>query len=315
MARVSVGVDAGGTKIAAALVTPRGEIVEAVSVPTPRHDADATLAALVDVTAAMLARRGDHEVAGIGMGLPGLVDRSRKVFVYGPNFALRDADVGAAMARFGLPVLVANDADCAAWAEYLFGAGRRCHEMVMITLGTGIGGGIVSGGRPFGGANGFAGEIGHLVFADDGAPGGDGAARHWERFASGTALDAMARAAAASDPVGAISAAAGGDPASVRGEHVVAALAGGDDAAAALMDGFAARVAAGIAGLIQVLDPARVVVGGGVSAAGDVLFDPLRRHVRRLVTGAEHRPEVPVVAAELGPHAGVIGAASLALEH
>lgn len=314
MARVTVGVDAGGTKIAAALVTPRGEIVHRVSVPTPRDDGADALAAIVGATENVLAEVGDHEVAGIGVGLAGLVDRARMVFVYGPNFPVRGADVGAAMDRFGLPVSVGNDADCAAWAEYLFGAGRRCRDMLMVTLGTGIGGGIISGGRPFGGANGFAGEIGHMVFADDGAPGGDGVDRHWERFASGTALDGLAREAAASDPDGGIVAAAGGDPAGVNGRHVVAALANGDAVAAGVMDGYAARVAAGIAGLVQVLDPARVVVGGGVCAAGDALFVPLRRHVGRLVSGAEHRPEVPVVAAELGPGAGVIGAASLALE-
>ncbi|MBX7161879.1 MAG: ROK family protein [Acidimicrobiia bacterium] len=315
MGRVTIGVDAGGTKTAAAMVTPGGEIVEFASVPTPRSDAEAALATLVDVTAEMMSRAGGHEVAGIGMGLAGLVDRARKVFVYGPNYPLLDVDVGRAMERFGLPVLVANDADVAAWAEYLFGAGRRCREMVMVTLGTGIGGGIVSGGRPFGGANGFAGEIGHLVFAADGVLEGDGAGRHWERFASGTALDAMARDAAAADPAGAIAGVAGGDPARARGADVVAAVTGGDAVALEVMDRYAARVAVGIAGLIQVLDPARVVVGGGVCEAGDALFEPLRSHVRRLVTGAEHRPEVPVVPAELGPHAGVIGAASLALEH
>lgn len=314
MERVTVGVDAGGTKIAAALVTPRGEIVDKVSVATPRDDERGALAAIVDVAERVLAQARGHDVAGIGLGLAGLVDRDRGVFVYGPNFPLRDTDVGAAMERFGLPVAVGNDADCAAWAEYLFGAGRRCRDMLMVTLGTGIGGGIISGGRPFGGASGFAGEIGHLVFADDGAPGGDGVDRHWERFASGTALDGLAREAAARDPEGAIVGAAGGDPAVVGGRHVVAALSSGDATAAAVMDAYAARVAAGIAGLVQVLDPARVVVGGGVCAAGDGLFVPLRRHVRRLVSGAEHRPAVPVVTAELGPDAGVIGAASLALE-
>lgn len=314
MARVTVGVDAGGTKIAAALVTTGGEIVESISVPTPREDAAGTLAALVEVTEAVMAKADPHDVEGIGLGLAGLVDRSRQVFVYGPNFALRDADLGAEMSHFGLPVAVGNDADCAAWAEYLFGAGRRCRDMVMVTLGTGIGGGIVSGGRPFGGANGFAGEVGHMVFADDGAPGTDGEARHWERFASGTALDGLARAAAAADPAGRIATAAGGDPAEVRDRHVVEALAHGDEAAAAVMDAFAGRVAAGVAGLVQVLDPARVVVGGGVCAAGEALFEPLRRHVRRLLSGAEHRPEVPVVTAELGPDAGVIGAAALAFE-
>lgn len=311
MERVNVGIDAGGTKIAAGLVSDTGALIDHVTVPTPRTSAPATVEALVEVCREIVGKAGEREVTAIGLGLAGLVDSDRLVFRYGPNFPLRDVDLGMAMAEFGVPVAAGNDADCAGWAEYLYGAGDRCGDMVMVTLGTGIGGGIVSGGRPLRGANGFAGEIGHLVFADDGAPGGDGTERHWERFASGTALDEAARAAAARDPEGAIAVAAGGDPAAAHGEHVVAAAERGDAAALELMDVFAARVAAGIAGLVQVLDPARVVVGGGVCAAGDPLFVSLRRHVRRLVSGAEHRPEVLVVPAALGPHAGIIGAAAL----
>lgn len=314
MERVAVGVDAGGTKIAAGLVSGTGELLDHVSVPTPRTSSAAAVEAVVDVCRQVVGMAGPGGVAAIGLGLAGLVDGDRLMFRYGPNFPMQDVDLAAAVAEFGVPVAAGNDADCAAWAEYTFGAGEGCGDMVMVTLGTGIGGGIVSGDRLLRGAHGFAGEIGHLVLAGDGAPGGDGTDRHWERFASGTALDGLARAAAAADPTGAIAVAAGGDGGVAAGGHVTSAAAAGDAAALELMDTFAARVAAGIAGLVQVLDPARVVVGGGLCAAGDTLFVPLRRHVRRLVSGAEHRPEVAVVPAALGPHAGIIGAAMLTWE-
>jgi len=312
--RTAVGIDAGGTKIAAGLVDRRGRLLDSVVLPTPRDDAGACLDSLVDAARAVVERADDlsEGVAAIGVGLPGLVD-PQGIFRYGPNFPLRNVDVGEAFAPLGLPLWFGNDANVAAWAEYLFGAGERCGDLLMLTLGTGIGGGIISGGRPFRGAHGFAGEIGHLVFAGDGAPHGDGTDRHWERYASGSALDGLA-AAAAREGAAAILAEAGGDLENVQGRHVAAAAAAGDPAAVEVMDTYASRVAVGIAGLVQCLDPARVVVGGGVCAAGEVLFEPLRRHTRRLLTGAAHRPEVPVVAAELGPHAGMVGAASLALE-
>ena len=197
----------------------------------------------------------------------------------------------------------------AALAEWRVGAGRGVDDLAVVTLGTGIGAGLVVGGRLVTGANGFAGEPGHVVVEPDGEPCPCGARGCWERYASGSGLALLARRAVAAGLAPGVLEAAGGDVEAVRGEHVVAAFAAGDTGAAAIVDDFARWIAIGLAGLVTTLDLGRVVIGGGLVAMGDDLLDPVRRHLPPLVLGAAHRPPVEVVAAELGPEAGAVGAA------
>ena len=188
--------------------------------------------------------------------------------------------------------MVENDANAWTLGEYWRGAARGCQNVVLLTLGTGIGGGLVSGGRLLRGANGFAGEIGHIVVDPDGPPCPCGQRGCWERFASGSALARMA----------------GGR----RGEDVTAAAARGDADALELIDRFAWWLALGLANLANILDPSLIVLGGGLIESGGVILEPARRAFRELVEGVGHRPDIPIVAATLGERAGAIGAALLA---
>jgi glucokinase len=184
--------------------------------------------------------------------------------------------------------------------------------VLLVTLGTGIGGGLISGGRLILGANGFAGEVGHMTIDHDGRPCPCGQRGCWERYASGSSLGRLGEEAATSGAAPRLRELAGGDPAAVRGEHVGAAAAGGDAGALAVLAQFGEWVALGLVNLAALLDPQRVVVGGGLVELGDLLFDPVRASFARLLAGGRHRPPVEIVPAGLGEAAGAIGAALLA---
>jgi glucokinase len=224
------------------------------------------------------------------------------------EFALADELAG----RLGVPVVVDNDATCAAWAEWRLGAARDRSDVVVVTLGTGIGAGIVSGGRLMRGAHGFAGEVGHMIVDPDGPPCPCGQRGCWERFASGSALGAAARKAAAAGELPRVVDLAGGDAAAVQGEHLTAAAADGDGPALEVLGRFAWWLGLGLANLANAFDPEAFVMGGGVLEAGPLLLPPTRDAFAALVEAADHRPEVPIVLAELGDRAGAIGAAGLA---
>ncbi|MFM8973436.1 MAG: ROK family protein, partial [Actinomycetota bacterium] len=251
----------------------------------------------------------------VGVGVAGYVDRSGVVRT-SPNLPglvdapMRDAIAGAS----GRAVVVDNDANAAAVGEATYGAARGASDVLLVTLGTGIGGGLVLGGRCYRGAHGGAGEIGHFTVDPAGPLCACGAPGHWEALASGTALGRRARERARAGGLSEVVAGAGGDPEAVTGEIVGAAARAGDPDAVAVVAEYADRVAIGLAGLVAVLDPAVVVVGGGVSALGEILLAPLRIAFLRHVEGGERRPPVAIVAAALGPRAGAIGAAVLARE-
>jgi glucokinase len=209
-------------------------------------------------------------------------------------------------------VVADNDATCAAWGEKQLGAAQGLEDVVLVTLGTGIGGGIISGGELQRGANGFAGEIGHMVVDPDGPPCPCGRRGCWERYASGTGLGRLAREAAHAGRASRMLELAGGDPEKVRGEHVGLALAEGDGEAAQVMETFSVWLALGLANLANIFDPDAFVLGGGLVQAGAALLDPARLAFDQMVEGQELRPQVPIVAAALGPRAGAIGAAFLA---
>jgi glucokinase len=289
----TIGVDVGGTKVLGVVVDERGALVAEHRVPTP-GTADALAAAMIDVVATL---RRDHDVTGLGAGVPGLVNRDA-VLRFAPNLpGVVELPVGALLAEAtGLPVRVDNDNTCALWGEHVLGAARAVTDAVLVGLGTGIGGGLLLDGRLVRGANGFAGEIGHMVVARGGIPCVCGRKGCWERYASGSALGRMGREAGLGE----------------RGEDVTRAAIAGDATALAVFDEFADWFSVGLVNLVHVLDVTRCVIAGGVVEAGEVLIDAVRRAFAARLVAPEHRPPVEIVGATLGERAGAIGAALLA---
>jgi glucokinase len=307
---LAIGLDAGGTKIEGLLVDlEAGQIIDRRMVETPAEDADASALALVTVARDLMAGR---DVRALGVGAAGMVDHDG-VMRYAPNVAWRDYPlaerVGAAV---GIPTLVDNDANVAAWGEFRFGAGRGSSDMLLVTVGTGIGGGIVHGGQLFRGAHGFAAEIGHIIVEPGGPTCGCGNLGCWEQVASGRAIGRLGREAAEEHPESLIVELANGDPQSVTGVEVSRAAKEGDRVAVRIVAEVGRRLGEGIAGLVNVLDPQIVVIGGGAVEAGSLLLDPARQAFVDSVEAPDHRPEVPIVAAELLTDAGAVGAADLA---
>lgn len=291
------GLDLGGTKCLGVAVR-NDEIVEEF-----RAETDAAgPAEVIDLLRRVYLQleKSTGEPTAVGVGLPGLVTRSG-VLAYAPNLPgveavqiRRELEAG-----IGVPVVVDNDAAAAAWGEFRVGAGREADSMLAITLGTGVGGGIVLGGQLLRGANGFAAEVGHIPFAEDGKPCACGKRGCWEAYASGTALGALAAESLGPE---------------TTGEDVTENARRGDPEALAVMKIFAERVARGLGGLIEVLDPELVVIGGGLVEAGDVLLEPVVEALPRFVYSWPHRPPTPVEPALLGERAGAMGAALLAAD-
>jgi glucokinase len=311
-ARLAIGVDAGGTKVAGLLVdVSAGEILDRRHVDTPAADAEASAQTIVSM--AQDLAKGHQDVLALGVGAAGIVSLEG-VMRYAPNVAWREFPLKERIhSAVGLPTLVDNDANVAAWGEFRFGAGRGSNDMLLVTVGTGIGGGIVAGGKLFRGAHGFAAEIGHIIVEPGGPICGCGNRGCWEQVASGRAVGRLGREAAQDRPDSLLAELAGGDPDAVTGPVVTTAAKRGDDIAVAVLAEVGRRLGEGIAGLVNVIDPDIVVVGGGVIDAGELLLEPARRSFRESVEAPEHRPEVPIVAAALGNDAGAVGAADLAV--
>jgi len=309
---LAIGVDIGGTKVAAGVVDTDGAVLERMRRDTPSTSPMATEQTIVEVVEELAAR---HAVAAVGIGAAGFVDATRSVVRFSPHLAWREEPLRDAVAgRVGLPVVIENDANAGAWAEYRFGAGRGASALVCVTLGTGIGGGLVLDGQLVRGGHGMAGEFGHMTVVPDGRRCECGNRGCWEQYVSGNALAREARELASSgSPVAqALLERAGGDVAAVTGQVVTEAAQAGDPAALEILADMGRALGAGLASLAAALDPDVMVVGGGVSAAGDLLLDPARDVFRRSLTGRGYRPDAPVVAAALGNEAGFVGAADLA---
>jgi glucokinase len=292
----TIGVDLGGTNL--------------------RDDAPEALDDLLDVLVRDVTDlAAAHEVGALGVGTAGMVSADGTVH-YAPNLPMfRNVPFGALLRdRLPLPVVVDNDANVAAWGERCHGAARGVRHALVITLGTGVGGGIIVDDRLLRGANGFAAEVGHWQFDPHGPRCACGEIGHWEAVASGTALGRLARERAEQGRAPAVLARAGGDATTIRGEHVGASASAGEADGLAIMGEFADHVARGFAGLANILDPELIVVSGGLVELGDVLFDPLRAAFVGHLEGSAYRPAVPVVPAELGDAAGMVGAAALARE-
>lgn len=291
---LTVGVDVGGTKLAAGVVNAEGVVVARSEVPTPTSDAQALIAAVVEAVGALAAT---HDVAGVGLGVAGLVDEAGEIVRSASHLPLANEPLAAAVsAAVGLPVVMDNDANTGGWAEARFGAAAGHADAVFVAVGTGIGGALIVGEQLRRGAYGAAGEIGHLIVERDGRSCPCGSHGCWEQYASGRAFVRVARAAGFEVE---------------HGAAVSAAAAEGDEQALAVFDEVGTWLGIGIASLVAVLDPSVVVVGGGLSATGELLLAPTRRSFLRNLTASGRRPEPLLVLAELGPQAGLIGAAEL----
>jgi glucokinase len=311
---LSIGVDIGGTKILAGIVSEDGDVRATARRATPRNDANDVLDLVADVVNELVAGTPE-KLDGVGLGVAGLVDAERSKVYFAPNLRWSQVPVRALLeASTGLPVVVENDGNVAAWGEYRFGAGRGVRDLTLVTVGTGIGGGIVINGALFRGAHGVAGEIGHINAVPDGRPCGCGRNGCLEQYASGNALVREARLLAAErrSEAGVLLELGDGTPEGVQGVHVTEAAKAGDPVA---MEAFAIAgtwLGRGLADLAAVLDPEVFVIGGGVSEAGDLLLASARQTLADKLIGQQNRPAPLVRTAELGNTAGLVGAADLA---
>ncbi len=310
--RLAIGIDIGGTKVAAGVVDPDGNVVDRT-----RRDTPSTSPTEVEDTIADIVRelRSRHYVVGVGIGAAGFVDITRSTVLFAPHLAWRHEPLrDAVQRRIAMAVVVENDANAAAWAEFRFGAAQREEDLVCITLGTGIGGAIMIGGHLYRGRHGMAGEFGHMQVVPGGHRCECGNRGCWEQYASGNALVREAREmAAANSPLSQpMLADIGAEPADITGPMVSEAARRGDPAAQELLGEVGQWLGVGMAGLAAALDTGLFVVGGGVSAAGELLLAPARDSFRRTLTGRGFRSEARIVRAHLGNEAGLVGAADLA---
>ncbi len=305
-----LGIDLGGTKIAAGLVDSGGEVSNYCLVPTGAADGvEAVINRIVLAAKQAMAGYGE-KIDAVGVGFPGLADPRTGMTTAPPNLpGWGEVPLGAMLqTALALPVFVDNDANAAALGENLFGAGRGCQEVVYITVSTGIGGGIITSGRLMHGFGGGAGEVGHMIL-DPGGPacrcGGRGC---WEALSSGTAIAREAQRRIQNGEHSRVTVLAGDGP--IRAEHVFQAQAEGDALAMEVIDRAIQYLGLGVANLVNVLNPQRVIIGGGVARAGDPVFVPLRERVRQMAFGRAR--EVEILPAGLAHLSGVVGAATLA---
>jgi glucokinase len=308
-----IGIDAGGTKLLGGVVDEQLVVHNRVHRTWRGADRGETLE--IFVAAVEEIRAAAPDVAAVGFGIPSLVDRERGISVWSNHLPIDDVPFRDLMSeRLGLPVFVDNDTNAAILAEHRHGAARGAEHAVMLALGTGIGGGLVIGGRVHRGTRGFAGELGHMTIDLHGedCPGGCPGRGCFESVVSGRAIGVAARRLGSDEPrstFGRLLA----DGSEIRGGLVTELAHDGDEQARAALASVGRRLGIGIAGLVNALDPGVVVIGGGAVAAGDLLLDPARELLaeRALPPGGAPPPIVP---ARFGSESGMLGAALLALE-
>lgn len=307
----AIGIDIGGTKIGGALVSEDGQIVREHKVPTPATDPEAIADAVVELVAELSA---GVEVSAVGVAAAGFIDNERSTIYYAPNLSWRNEPFKAKLAsRLGIPVFIENDANAAGWAEYRFGAGRGVKHMIMLTIGTGVGGAIIVDGRMIRGGFGIAAELGHINVVPDGVLCGCGQRGCLESYGSGTALLKAAKQFVASGaPEAKRLAELQAEAGALTGVQVYQAIQERDSGALALLEDLGEVLGRAVASMVAVLDPELVVIGGGVSAAGDLLLEPIRRAYLEHLPARGFRPELRIEAATLVNDAGVVGAADLA---
>ena len=311
--RSAIGLDIGGTKVAGGVVTDDGTVLDLIEVPTPATgDVPETLEALRKVIDSLRDRHPDVEA--IGAGAAGMVEWPSGHIRWAPNNAYRELPLRQLLTQeTGLPAVVDNDANVAAWAETRHGAAAGYGHVAVLTVGTGIGAGVVLNGQLQRGHSGLGGEIGHIILTPDGDRCGCGNTGCLEAMASGTALGRAGREAAAADPRGVLATLAGGAE-KVTGQIVFDAAQDGDQTARDLFSKIGYWLGVGIASVVNLLDIELVVIGGGLVSAEELLLPPARESFGRFLFGRAQRPLPAIVPASFGPDAGVIGAAALALD-
>ena len=308
---LACGIDVGGTKIAGGVVDEHGVIVEELRVESPATDAEAIEEAIAGL---VLELRERHTIETVGVGAAGYVDQARAVVLFAPNVAWRNEDLkGELEKRVDLPVVIENDANAAAWGEFAFGAAQDAEDLLLVTVGTGVGGGLVLDGEVYRGANGVGAEIGHMRVVPNGILCGCGKHGCFEQYASGSALVREARALAMSGAQIAqgMLQRAGGELQGITGPLITEAARDGDAGATQQLAELGRWLGEGVASLTEILDPEVVVVGGGVSEADELLLEPMRRAFAGQLVGRGFRPIPEIRKAELGNRAGLIGAADL----
>ena len=308
---LTVGIDIGGTKIAGGVVDAGGTILEKLRVDTP-----ADPEALTDAVAAMVRHFGEHhDIAAVGVAAAGFIDRDRAVILHAPNIDWHNAPLRDQLQdRLSMPITLENDANAAGWAEFRFGAGRRTHDMVMLTMGTGVGGAIVTSGKLFRGGNGIAGELGHVRHVRDGLLCGCGQRGCIEMYASGRALQREANEIADAGGIGARLADVRAEKGEIPGTAVSRLVLEDDPGAIEALHRVASALGEACASFQAVLDPELFVIGGGVAQLGDILLDPMRAAYGASLPGGGERPGAEFAIAQLVNDAGLIGVADLAAQ-
>ena len=309
----TVGIDIGGTKVLGGVVDETGALIKRARRDTPAEGGVALTQAIADVALELMK---DSEIESVGVSVAAFISADRKTILATPN--IKDWN-GVNLdyeltSRIGLPVVIENDANSAAWGEFKFGAGRGKENILMLTVGTGIGGGIVVNSNLLRGSFGIAAEIGHLRIVPNGLLCGCGAYGCFEQYGSGTALLRHAREAIQAHPDRASNILKRGDGSieGVKGSAITAAARDGDELALSIFETTGDYIGAGIASLAVILDPEAVVIGGGVIDAGDILLNPIRSSVDKYMPFAGKHPHPQIVAAQLGNEAGLVGVADLA---
>jgi glucokinase len=308
----AIGIDVGGTKIAGAVVAADGSIIARNQIATDADSPNAILTGMVKL--AQELRSAAPAACAVGVGAAGLVDVERGVILAAPNISYRNLTVADELRRrTGLPAFVDNDANVAAWAEARFGAGRGVANQIMVTVGTGIGGGYIFDGAMYRGGFGFASEVGHMVFDPAGPPCGCGSRGCWEVMASGSAIGRIARERAGEASGSLVLKNAGDDVSAITGELVGEAGLDGDAFAVSVLAEAGRNLGIGLATLVNLFDPELLVIGGGAgTGTGDLLLGPAKASMEEYTTLREFRTPVRVEIAALGNDAGVVGAADLA---
>lgn len=309
----AIGIDIGGTKIAGAVVTDSGEIVSEERRPTPAGDPGA----IIDVVVAMIGRlAAGRDIRAAGVAAAGFIDADQSTVYYAPNINWRNEPFRARLSeRIDLDITIDNDANAAGWAEFRFGAGRSVSDMTMLTVGTGVGGAIVTGGRLLRGGFGAGAELGHLRVVPDGLLCGCGSRGCIEQYGSGRALLRMAGEIADAGGIGLGLAEARAATGTLSGDDVAALIVQRDAGALKALRELGGWLGQACASLSAVLDPQLFVLGGGVAIAGELLLESVRESYLTHLPARGYHPEPGFTIAELVNNAGVVGAADLARLH
>ncbi len=313
--KFSAAIDLGGTNIGIGIVSEEGELVFKTSVPVEdNQNPEALLTQMAEGTKKCIEESGRElsDISFVGIGIPGVCRSSKGPVILAPNINWHNVDaVPFLEEKIGLPVILGNDADCAAMGEYYAGAGKQYQSLIMITLGTGVGGGVVIDGKLFPGCNGFGGEFGHIPLVHGGVECNCGKHGCFEVYGSANALKRETREMAEQHPESIIWEMCEGNLDNIGGRTAFDAADKGDETGAAIVEQYISYLADGISGIVNIFRPEVVVLGGGVSNQGASLLDPLNEKVAKICYASETIEAPKVIKATLGNSAGIIGAGLL----